>query len=799
MIRAAGMRAWLGAMLVACLCLTAWPPVAQVVGPPSPDMQAGDLAASLDYSAWETMASRVEIAIEARASASVTLEDLRVQLVDWREALLGAQNANSARIATLRTQITALGPLPAAGAVEPAAIAERRLALNEQLVRLQAPGIAADEAYQRADGLIREIDRSLRERQATELLQVWPSPIYPANWPEAVIALTDTGLRLWDELATSWSSRFQRADLRDNMPVILMLAILGLALVLKGRAAVTRAAGRVLGRVSARAQPIVAFVLSMAEVALPVAGVSVLSAAILLTHLPGPNGIEIIQALTLAALPAIGGSWIAGRIFVAGPQVGPLRLSDERRAEGRYLAFILGALMGVDLLRSKAMDAQGYSDGATSVLAYPLIALSGLVLWRLGHLLRRHARSDPGGADAVSYATRLIGFVGRGAIIMGITAPVIGAVGYVAAASAIVYPAALSLALVGLLIVLQQLVVDAYVFVTRREDALNEALAPVLISFGLTLLALPVFALIWGARVADMTELWSRFQEGFFLGNTRISPTEIVFFGVVFAIGFGLTRLFQGALRTSILPRTRLDHGGQNAIVSGVGYLGIFLAALVAIRAAGIDLSGLAIVAGALSLGIGFGLQTIVSNFVSGVILLIERPVSEGDWIEVGPVQGIVKSISVRSTRIQTFDRSDVIVPNSDLITGRVTNWTRFNLSGRLIMPVAVRYGTDSRQVETILREVVEAQPMTVMTPPPTIAFMGFGAETMNFEIRVILRDVNFTVNVRSDINHEIAARFAAAGIDFTQAARDVRLRDMPQSAEPVPAILPRAAKGSSA
>ena len=768
------------------------PPTATPTGPANVTSRpalAGEVPASepsaLNYDDWDRLARRAEAMIAGGVASGLLLEQQRAQIADWRAAFLAAEGSNATRISTLRGQIAALGPAPAEGATEAEEIALRRKELTEQLVRIQAPILAAEEAYSRADGLVGEIDRLLRERQADELMRLWPMPVNPANWPEAVKSLGETAANLWNELHKNWGDTKARKELVNNLPVILGLIMFGVAMVWRGRRWFERWPNRLQENASARGREIWALLASLGQIVVPVTGVFALASAATLTALPGPLGMVVLGKLTGAAFTVYAARWLGFRVFPKSSQLSAshLTLKDDDRAEGRLYATALGLLLALEAVRRAIMDPLRSPESATAVLTFPVLVLSGIVLYRMGRLLRRHAIVQDHDEEQRSFRDRLIALIGR--IVMGaaIFGPLLSAVGYVSAGVSIVYPASVSLAVVALLFIVQKLVADVFALFTRAGKEHREGLGPVLIGFVLTLATLPLFALIWGARISDITEVLTRLREGFAVGNTRISPTDFLFFAVIFALGYAATRLFQGALKGSILPKTSLDLGGQNAIVAGTGYLGIFLAGLIAIDATGIDLSGLAIVAGALSVGIGFGLQNIVSNFVSGIILLIERPISEGDWIEVGPVQGIVKSISVRSTRIQTFDRADVIVPNTDLVAGRVTNWTRFNLTGRLIVSVAVPFTVDSRKVEAILTEIALAQPQGVRSPPPQILFTGFGPEVMQFEIRLILRDVNHAPDVKSEINHAIAQKFAEAGIEFSNGHRDFLLRQAAEAA----------------
>ncbi|MEL6645570.1 MAG: DUF3772 domain-containing protein [Pseudomonadota bacterium] len=739
-----------------------------------------------DYDRWDDLARQAERALENGTATDAVLEALRAQIAERRSEFLAAESAQESRIDTLRAQIEALGPVPEEGATEPAEIAERRSELNAQLVRLQAPQRAATEAFNRADGLVGELDDELRARQTDALLNLGPSPLNPALWPGAVTHLTDTLGIIWREFERAFRSEVQRAQARANLPATILLFVIALALVTRGRVWMQRITTAVQDRSGAVGRVAAGYVVSMTQVIVPVLGLYVLTRALLSTGVFGPRGTEVVQALTPAGVLFFGSMWLGYRIFPKGTRLASwFRLDDRMRKVGRFYTGAMGAVLAVTVLFGALfLDGETpYDDDAAVVLGFPIMVLLGLVLYRLGRLLiRAVAVAAPAEGDAPpqdSLRDKMTRLIGRALVAVGVFGPVMMAIGYATLAGATMFPAALSLALIGFLITLHRPISDVYALIAGGDaDEASEALVPVLISFALGIASSPLFALIWGVRPAELGELWARFVAGVTIGETRISPTDFLTVIVVFLLLYAITRFIQGTLRTTILPKTRIDVGGRNAITAGVGYVGIFLAGLLAITAAGIDLSNLAIFASALAVGVGFGLQTIVSNFVSGIILLIERPISEGDWIEVGGQMGYVRDISVRSTRIETFDRTDVIVPNADLVSGTVTNWTRGNLTGRVIVPVGVAYGTDTRKVEAILREIAEAHPMVALTPAPAVLFQGFGADSLDFEIRAILRDVNWVLSVKSDMNHEIARRFTEEGIEIPFAQRDIWLRN---------------------
>jgi len=717
-----------------------------------------------DYEKWELNALRAETVIETDRASIQALEKLRVQLVQWRTSFQQLQNENQDRIETIETQIKSLGLKPESGK-DP--LEDRRVALDKQLAKLNEPIVRAQEAFNRADGMISEIDTLISQRQATEFLQLGPSILNPLLWGSSLGDVFKSFATLSKETSGVLSSTYFQDQFSDRLISVLLISIFSILLF-----TYSGSISNQLNTATKRFEKVIEFLS--------------LCFKYLLRYLALYSFINLAQSLGIFGIRGdliadnfylwigyfIFAFWLVERLQRSWQLSATNKLSVKNlRNFAIFSPLLLVAQdFGTDLASLQLLEQQSFS-----VLTSAITVLAGILLWRISVLLKSVISST---ANFSSLQLRLLGFLRRILLGVAVISPLIAAIGYVNAGSAIALPMIKTLGLLALIVILQRLTFDVYAAILNKSEEEADALAPVLLGFIITISVLPFFAIIWGTRVSSLTELWIQFQDGIKIGDSRISPLDFLTFILLFTIGYMLTRVVQSALRGSILPKTNLDSGAQNALVAGLGYIGIFIAALVSISSTGLDLSSLAIVAGALSVGIGFGLQNIVSNFVSGVILLIERPISQGDWIEVSGKMGYVRNISVRSTRIETFDRTDVIIPNADLVSGVVTNWTRGNTIGRVIIPVGVAYGTDTKKVEKILRDIISKNEHVAKDPAPGVVFQGFGADSMDFEIRAILSDVNYMLSVKSDVNHEIVKRFNKEGIEIPFAQRDVWIRN---------------------
>jgi small-conductance mechanosensitive channel len=238
-------------------------------------------------------------------------------------------------------------------------------------------------------------------------------------------------------------------------------------------------------------------------------------------------------------------------------------------------------------------------------------------------------------------------------------------------------------------------------------------------------------------------------------------------------------QLFQGWLDARVLQPAGISGGLRDSIRIGVGYVGIVIAALAAFSYAGFSLSNLAIIAGAFSVGIGFGLQSVVNNFVSGLILLAERPIKVGDLVVVGGEEGYVRKISVRSTEVETFDRARVLIPNSYFITEKVKNWTLRDNIRRVVVPVGVAYGSDPRKVKAILLKLAQDNPNIMSAPAPSVDFEDFGADSLNFKLYAFVYDLDKAGSTTTDLRIAILDAFKEAGIAIPFRQTDVTLRDI--------------------
>ena len=296
----------------------------------------------------------------------------------------------------------------------------------------------------------------------------------------------------------------------------------------------------------------------------------------------------------------------------------------------------------------------------------------------------------------------------------------------------------------------------------------------------------------WGIDSKDALGTVRAAVFGFTLGGVTISLSTLAAAVAIFAVGFAITRGVQNWLETRYLPATGLDIGLRNSINTILGYLGIIVAAALALSQLGLSIDKLTLVAGALSVGIGFGLQSIVNNFVSGLILLWERPIRVGDWIDVGSEQGIVKRINVRATEIVTFDRASLIVPNAEFISGRVKNWVHSDRIGRIVIPISVALVVaDPDEVRGALTDVALSHREVLSDPKPRVFFIKIGNATLDFELRCFT-DVDSLAIVKSELLFDIFRRLREVKIDIPVPRYAVDIADLDRLGAAIAGAQPR-------
>ena len=296
------------------------------------------------------------------------------------------------------------------------------------------------------------------------------------------------------------------------------------------------------------------------------------------------------------------------------------------------------------------------------------------------------------------------------------------------------------------------------------------------------LVLLPGILFIWGAYDNFPEAMKGLLTLGFSLGSHRINVGLVIISAGILYVSFLTSWMIQKLLMDKVLAKQGVETGVRVSIARLIHYALIFIGFLVALFALGFEFTKLTIMLSALGVGIGFGLQSIVNNFVSGLILLFERPVRVGDFIELGGKWAEIKNIGLRATTVQTLDQADVIIPNADLVTNQVINWTLSNRRVRLIIPVGVAYGSDiSLVMETLMTCAIESLKVAKI-PEPQVLYLSFGESTLDFELRVWVPNAEERMTVISELHQEIDRRFREAKIEIAFPQQDIHLRSVDES-----------------
>ncbi|WP_416385257.1 DUF3772 domain-containing protein [Sinorhizobium meliloti] len=744
--------------------------------------------------AWQATLERVEAALQAERIDDVTLSQLRSQIAKIPMQAAGLKAALQPRLQLVNQRIEQLKP------ADEQAARNQTEAIKSEQAQLQSEAAGLQGVVQQADLIAlrgqQDIDTIGERRRAlftSSILQRSQSLADPSFWFDLAAATPET-LADQSRVVGYWFGALVERTGRSAAGILVVVIGFAAFLLSPGRRWLTRRTSRdpsVL-HPSGLAKATAAAAITLANLLIPAVAFFVLYQAMsILKVLPADLATvlrPVLFGLTFASF------FYGLSIAVLAPERPSWRLVEvtDTAAERLIPIIVAMAVVNVGGLALDAFLKATHAPLSFAVAAQGLgaIALGILAMVALRFVAREDDDENPQGTSS---AWRLLIPVTWAVAALTVIAPLAGFVAFGRfAALQIVFTTAVLMSLVLLLRLADEAISYGFSVQTRIGGFMRQAIGlkpntisqigVILAGFArLIVIMVAVMALLapWGIQSEDVVGTFTSAFFGFEIAGFSFSPSAILGAIVVFVVVIVATRGFQRWLDGRLLPQTSLDTGLRTSIHTGVGYVGAAIAGLVAFSYAGLNLQNVAIVASALSVGIGFGLQSIVNNFVSGIILLAERPFKVGDRIEVGPNTGIVQRVSVRATQIQTFDNVTVIVPNADLISGQVVNWMHGDFSARLKIPVGVSYESDPEQVRRVLLEIAMDNPRVLRIPEPFVSFTDFGADALQFTLFCHVGNINADAGAASDMRFEIAKRFREEKIEMPFGQRDIHLRDL--------------------
>jgi potassium efflux system protein len=704
------------------------------------------------------------------ASNDQELAELAPRVAPLRDDLRNEIAALEPRLARIDARLKQLGAPPVAGAPpEAASLAAERKRLTDDFAAVDAALKQANLLAARADQLADNISARRRALLTGRLLARSAGLLDPGFWRETVSALPAEGTAIRDLAVSSWSAARDKVGIVTLIAAAAVVVGVAIAVLLLARAWRRRLVARPMETRFARA---LAAAIVLATVAL-VAPAVVIAAVLAFESLGAVSDrlAGIGYGLAVAVLVARFGRGAALALFA--PDEPQRRLvafhDDEAAAFAEHLTWA-ARVLALGVVGSVVFRA----TGAPLALPVALNALTSLAVAAIaGHLLARFPDRE-GGTSVPGLRVALWLFMVT--IVVALAAGYIGLAAFVA--GRVIAAVALICALRVVLVLINTLfteVITGDTDVGRRIAALFGITPRGLELFGtlisaalrvvIVLIVLPPLLGPWGLFATNMFEFAREVVAGVRVAGVTISLTAILAALAWLVIGVLVARGAQRWLETRFMPRTGVDPSLQQSVATLIGWTLLLAAIAFALARVGIEPQQIALIAGALSVGIGFGLQAVVSNFICGIILLAERPVRVGDWVVVKSEEGIVRRISVRATEIETFDRASVIIPNSEFITGSVKNLTHSDTLGRIIVKLRVGYDSDIDAVRDLVLAVATNHPQVLQTPPPRVFLMAFGDIAIELELRCIVGNVNYGLNVKSDLQVEILHRFRAAGV----------------------------------